>query len=209
MRKKSYNKNDVIKVAFMGAAASGKSSIVQRLIKGDDSHFSEDYQPTVFEFHDFESKAGNTSKVTLQISDTAGAFSFPAMDRLTIQKSDVIVVVFDLSSTESLKHAVIRARDVKEQNPKKPILVIGNKSDLGKRVSSKMELEHHFTCHLQLSYLETSAKYEKIRGELIQRISEEFSLSNGPFDVKRSRKPLSAKLKRRLSKSTENLLDLF
>ena len=202
MRKKSF-KHDLIKVAFMGAAASGKSSIVQRLIGG---HFSEEYEPTVFEFHNFENKA---SSVTFHISDTAGAFSFPAMDRLTIQKSDVIVVVFDLSSTESLKQAVLLSKNVKEQNSKKPILVIGNKSDLGKRVSTKMELEYHFTCHLQYSYLEISAKFEENREELIQRISEEFALSNGPFDVKRSRKPLSAKLKRKLSKSTENLLDMF
>lgn len=205
MRKKSFKEHDLIKVAFMGAAASGKTSIVQRLVGG---HFSEEYEPTVFEFHDFESKTNNL-KVKMEISDTAGAFSFPAMDRLTIQKSDVVVIVFDLSSSDSLRHAVLLTKDVKEQNPKKPILVIGNKLDLGIRVTTKSELEYHFTCHLQHSYLETSAKFETSCDELIQRISEEFALSNGPYDVKRSRKPLSAKLKRRLSKSTENILDMF
>ena len=197
----------LIKVAFMGAAASGKSSIVQRLIGG---RFFEDYQPTVFEFYNSEYKMNKTCRLCLQISDTAGAFSFPAMDRLTIQKADVIVVVFDLTSSSSLKRAEELIKNIKEQHPKKSILVVGNKSDLPHRVSCKKSLDQRLSCSNEHTYVETSAKFDKNVGhELVKKISEEFALSNGPFDVKQSHKPLSAKLKRKFAESTENLLDLF
>jgi len=195
-----------IKVAFMGAAKTGKSSLVQRLIGGD---FNQDYEPTVFEFYNHESKLDNNSRVCLQISDTSGAFDFPAMDRLTIQKSDVVVVVFDLTSISSLKHVVRLTNQIKQENPKKAVLVIGNKSDLPYRVVHKKELERHVTCIMHHTYVEMSAKCDGNMSELIHRISEEFALSNGPYDVKRSEKPFGAKLKKGLSKSTESLLDLF
>ncbi|XP_066922315.1 GTP-binding protein drn-1-like [Clytia hemisphaerica] len=205
MRKKSF-REEFVKVAFMGPGASGKTCIVHRLVG---KKFSEEYEPTVFDFYDYESKVDNTCRLSLQISDTAGAFSFPAMDRLTIQKSDVVVVVFDLTSMGSLKQAMKLAKEIRGDNPKKAVLVIGNKSDLALRVAAKKELENTITCNLQMGYCELSAKYDDVSADLIPRIAEEFAISKGPYDVKRSRKPLSAKFKRKLSKSTENLLDLF
>ena len=205
-RRMSRDEEVNIKVAFMGAARTGKSSLVQRLIDGD---LNEDYEPTVFEFYNHESKLDNNCRICLQISDTSGAFNFPAMDRLTIQKSDVVVLVFDLTSMLSLKHVVSLANQIKRDNPKKAILVIGNKSDLLNRVAPKKELEYHVTSTMQHTYVEMSAKCDRNMSDLMHRISEEFELSNGPFNTKKSQKPMSSIMKRKFSKSAENLLDLL
>lgn len=206
-RRNSFPDNMKIKVAFMGAAASGKSSIVQRLVNGS---FFDIYQPTVFEFYNYETKFEKTCQLSLQISDTAGSFSFPAMDRLTIQKSDIVLVVFDLTSLESLKRAEELIKIIKGENPKKSILVVGNKSDLPHRVSCKKSLDMRLSCSNQYSYIETSAKFDTDVGyDVMKMISEEFVLSNGPFGIKQSLKSLSAKLKKKFAESTENLLDLF
>jgi len=127
------------------------------------------------------------------------------MDRLTIQKSDVVVVVFDLTSISSLKHVVRLTNQIKQENPKKAVLVIGNKSDLPYRVVHKKEL----TCIMHHTYVEMSAKCDGNMSDLVQKISEEFELSNGPFSTKKAQKPMSSLLKRKLSKSAENLLDLL
>lgn len=198
----------LVKVAFMGAAYSGKSAIVQRLVTG--KFFEDVYDPTVFDFHEFESIVDNTYRLCFQISDTAGEFSFPAMDRLTIQKVDIVVVVFDMTSSRSLKRCEELMKKIKEINPKKSIMVIGNKTDLPHRILPKRNLELRLSSNHEHTYFETSAKLDKNAGhELIKRISEEFAISRGPFDVKQSRKPISAKLKRKFAESTENLLDLF
>ena len=195
-----------IKVAFMGAEASGKSSIVQRLVRGI---FFDDYQPTVFEFYSYETTFNSTWRVRLQISDTAGSFSFPAMDRLTIQKSDVVVVVFDLTSLSSLKRAEEFFKIIKNENPNKSILLVGNKSDLPHRVACKMSLEQRLSFSNQHSYIETSVKFNENAGhDVIKMIVEEFALSKGP-GVTQSQKPLSVKLLKKFAESTENLLDLF
>lgn len=206
-RKNSFPDNMEIKVAFMGAAASGKSSIVQRLVSGT---FFDDHQPTVFEFYNYETRFDNTCRLSLQISDTTGSFSFPAMDRLTIQKSDVIVVVFDLTLLSSLERAEELIKNIKDEYPNKPIVVVGNKSDLPHPVDCKKSLDQRLSCNSQHTYIETSAKFDKDVGyDVMKMISEEFALSNGPFGVKQSHKPLSAKLKKKFAESTENLFDLF
>ena len=206
-RQNSFLDAGGIKVAFMGAEASGKSSIVQRLVSGI---FFDDYQPTVFEFYNYETTFNNTHRFRLQISDTAGSFSFPAMDRLTIQKSDVIVVVFDLTSLNSLKRAEGLIMIIKNENPNKPILVVGNKSDLPHSVAFKMSLHQRLSFSNQHTYFETSVKFNENAGfDLIKMIVEEFALSKGPFVVTQSQKPLSVKLLKKFAESAENLLDLF
>ena len=206
IRKKSrVDQEFVINVAFMGSAASGKTTIVHRLMG---KKFHQHYNPTVFDFYDYESKVDNTCRLSLQISDTAGAFSFPAMDRLTIQKSDVVVVVFDLTSMSSLNHAESLIKDIKRQCPRKAILIIGNKSDQPHRIASKRRLNERVTCNFEHSYIETSAKLnDDIAIDLLQRIKEEFALLEGPYDIKRSEKPFSSKLRKQFSRSTLSLRD--
>eukprot|EP00924_Labyrinthula_sp_SR-Ha-C_P009175 maker-scaffold_2-augustus-gene-15.28-mRNA-1 protein AED:0.23 eAED:0.23 QI:252/0/1/1/0/1/2/60/183 len=76
---------------------------------------------------------GETSKI--KILDTAGQDSFESMRAHWIQEKDAYVLVFSLDDADSFKELsrfldLIKEVCVKENKLRKPIMLVGNKSDL-------------------------------------------------------------------------------
>ncbi|XP_015211433.1 rasd family member 4 [Lepisosteus oculatus] len=146
-----------VRLVFLGAAGVGKTALIRRFLQDT---FETKYRRTVEELHSKEYEVGG-AKVTIEIMDTSGSYSFPAMRKLSIQSSDACALVYAIDDPESLE-AVRSLRDeileVKEDKSA-PIVVVGNKADRedGRRVSSGDVLS---TVELDWNsrFLEASAK---------------------------------------------------
>ncbi|XP_061605130.1 rasd family member 4 [Phyllopteryx taeniolatus] len=116
-----------VRLVFLGAAGVGKTALIQRFLKDT---FETKHRRTVEELHRKEYEVGGV-KVNVNIMDTSGSYSFPAMRRLSIQNSDAFALVYAVNDPASLE-VVKRLRDeILELKEDKytPIVVIGNKID--------------------------------------------------------------------------------
>uniref|UniRef100_A0A8C6WXA3 Rasd family member 4 n=1 Tax=Neogobius melanostomus TaxID=47308 RepID=A0A8C6WXA3_9GOBI len=146
-----------VRLVFLGAAGVGKTALIQRFLKDT---FDPKHRRTVEELHRKVYEVGGV-KVTINIMDTSGSYSFPAMRKLSIQNSDAFALVYavdDPSSLESVKQLREEILEVKEDKYT-PIVVIGNKIDRHneRQVSSEDVLS---TVELDWNncFLESSAK---------------------------------------------------
>lgn len=70
---------------------------------------------------------------TLQITDTTGSHQFPAMQRLSVSKGHAFVLVYSVTSKQSLEELgpiIMMLKEVKgDQLADAPIMLVGNKKD--------------------------------------------------------------------------------
>lgn len=181
-------KQSEVRLVFLGAAGVGKTALIRRFLNGS---FRPEHCRTVDELHRTERRLGGVT-VTVSIMDTSGSYPFPAMRRLSIQKSHAFALVYAVTDPESLE-AVKSLRDeileVKEDK-RAPIVVIGNKADRcgerrvsGEDVSSTVELDWNG------SFLEASAKddvnVQEAFGELLQRADPPARRETSPEERRR------------------------
>ena len=117
----------VIDVLFLGAAKVGKTNLVRRLL---DREFQDDYSPTVYDvFH--KEIVNDNGKVTFQITDMSGFYSFPPMRRIAVSRSDVLVLVYEIGNEKSYKEIGRLKEEIEQQRAECPIniIVVGNKLD--------------------------------------------------------------------------------
>ncbi|KAK6300375.1 GTP-binding protein Rhes [Coregonus clupeaformis] len=165
-----------VRLVFLGAAGVGKTALIRRFLQDT---FEPKHRRTVEEMHSKEYDIGG-SKVTVEILDTSGSYSFPAMRKLSIQNSDAFALVYAVDDAESLE-AVKSLRDeileVKEDKHI-PIVVVGNKADragsdrqvAADDVLSTVELDWNN------SYVETSAKENDNVMEVFRELLQQTNL---------------------------------
>ncbi len=94
--------------------------------------FKDSYVPTIEDTYR-QVIANNKIVCTLQITDTTGSHQFPAMQRLNIQKGHAFVLVYSITSKQSLEELKPIYKDIVELKGGKgvvyPIILIGNKCD--------------------------------------------------------------------------------
>ncbi|KAF7655105.1 hypothetical protein LDENG_00060790 [Lucifuga dentata] len=165
-----------VRLVFLGSAGVGKTALIRRFLQDS---FEPKHRRTVEELHSKEYDIGGV-KVTVEIMDTSGSYSFPAMRKLSIQNSDAFALVYAVNDPESLE-AVKSLRDeileIKEDKYT-PIVVVGNKVDREeeRQVSSEDVLS---TVELDWnnSYLEVSAKEN---ANVMELFKELLQLANLP-----------------------------
>uniref|UniRef100_A0A336LD11 CSON007911 protein n=2 Tax=Culicoides sonorensis TaxID=179676 RepID=A0A336LD11_CULSO len=159
------------RVVVFGAGGVGKSSLVLRFIKGT---FKDSYIPTIEDTYR-QVISCNKNICTLQITDTTGSHQFPAMQRLSITKMHACILVYSVSSRQSLEELrqiwalikELRAADLTSI----PVMLVGNKCD------ESAELREVSTAEGQaeaatwgVSFMETSAKTNHNVTELFQEL---------------------------------------
>jgi len=154
-------KGDVIPyydVAVLGDTASGKSSIIERLLSGT---FTQTYTPTAAEVYMTTLCEDDKRIACLKLFDTAGGFEFPMMLRLTIKKCQAFFVVYSVGSSKSLEIAKQQLEEITETKGKcVPRVLVGNKSDL--EITKEREISFDTGLQTAVQYgcafIETSAK---------------------------------------------------
>ncbi|KPP69037.1 GTP-binding protein Rhes-like [Scleropages formosus] len=146
-----------VRLVFFGAAGVGKTALIQRFLQ---DRFEHRYKRTVEELHSVEYES-HGAHICVEIMDTSGSYSFPAMRKLCIRHSDAFALVYSVCDPESFEE-VQRLRDeILELKEDKftPITVVGNKVDLEKERQVRTE-NSASTVELDwnASLVETSAK---------------------------------------------------
>lgn len=160
--------NDYSVVVF-GAGGVGKSSLVLRFVKGT---FRDTYIPTVEDTYR-QVISCDKSVCTLQITDTTGSHQFPAMQRLSISKGHAFVLVYSITSRQSLeelKPIYQQILSIKGSVEAIPIMLVGNKSDeISQREVDTSQGEAQAK-QWKCAFMETSAKANTNVTELFQEL---------------------------------------
>ena len=142
------------KITFIGDQSTGKTSLITRFKHGS---FDGQYQATIGV--DFMSKTvfvGGTS-VRLQLWDSAGQDRFTSLIPSYLRDSLAVVMVFDLSSRQSLSNLSTWLEYVRNSRGEDvQIFVVGNKSDLSNRLPTTEGAA--FAEKIGATYFEVSAK---------------------------------------------------
>eukprot|EP00761_Pharyngomonas_kirbyi_P010940 gb/GECH01010963.1/.p1 GENE.gb/GECH01010963.1/~~gb/GECH01010963.1/.p1 ORF type:complete len:307 (+),score=64.87 gb/GECH01010963.1/:1-921(+) len=134
-----------IKLVMLGKCGVGKSATTVQFIQ---HMFLEEYDPTIEDSYrkilylqHYNRELDRSHSVVLDILDTAGPEEYSAMRDVWLRLSDVLIFVFDLSDSSSLKyHEDIISQWQRIKKPKLAVLV-GNKSDLIGSEISENEIE--------------------------------------------------------------------
>ena len=133
-------KKILAKVVVLGNVGVGKTTLINQYV--DDNQHNYNKPPTIgTDFRKKEVKIGFTT-VTLQIWDTAGQEQFNSMAYSLFRGANALVLVFDLTDRESFEALKNWKRIFFDKaNPRDygsfPVVVIGNKTDLSRRVSEE------------------------------------------------------------------------
>ncbi|XP_044306508.1 GTP-binding protein Di-Ras3 [Varanus komodoensis] len=156
------------RVVVFGAAGVGKSSLVLRFVRGT---FRETYIPTIEDTYR-QVISCDKNICTLQITDTTGSHQFPAMQRLSISKGHAFMLVYSVTSRQSieeLQSIYEQICQIKGDIQKVPIMLVGNKSDDTQREVDASEGEV-LAMKWKCSFMETSAKMNYNVQELFQEL---------------------------------------
>ncbi|KAK0393342.1 hypothetical protein QR680_000160 [Steinernema hermaphroditum] len=164
----SEQSNDY-RVAVFGAGGVGKSSIVLRFVKGT---FSENYVPTIEDTYRQVISCNQKNVCTLQITDTTGSHQFPAMQRLSINKGNAFVLIYSVTSKQSLEELrpiLLMLKEVKgEALAEVPIMLVGNKRDEDSRREVARDYGELLASKWGTGFIETSAKNNENITELFR-----------------------------------------
>ncbi|KAK2519159.1 Diras2 [Columba livia] len=147
----------------------GKSSLVLRFVKGT---FRESYIPTIEDTYR-QVISCDKSICTLQITDTTGSHQFPAMQRLSISKGHAFILVYSITSRQSLeelKPIYEQICQIKGDVESIPIMLVGNKNDENQNREVDSSEGEAMAKKWKCAFMETSAKLNHNVKELFQEL---------------------------------------
>ena len=150
------DKNQKLILFLLGNSAVGKTSFIKRYVNdiSDDN-----YQPTIgIDFFSKMIKLETGEYLKLLFYDTAGQERYKSISMNLIKNTDGIFLMYDVTeqrSFEEINGWIGSIKEVKGDNF--PIILIGNKCELEKRVITKVEGEK-FAKEQGFSFIETSCK---------------------------------------------------
>ncbi|KAM0681240.1 hypothetical protein GINT2_000438 [Glugoides intestinalis] len=159
----------LFKIVVIGDANVGKTNIISRLVKNEFVEHSKstigvDFATKTFKFDD--------SLIKVQLWDTAGQERYHALISAYYRGSSGAVIVYDVTSKQTLEHGYTTWLKNLESATKDniPKMLLGNKSDLSdQRTISKAEGERA-ALERKMAFFETSA----LTGDNIQDAFEAF-----------------------------------
>ncbi|NXH68590.1 DIRA2 protein, partial [Hydrobates tethys] len=160
--------NDYRVVVFR-AGGVGKSSFVLRFVKGT---FRECYIPTIEDTYR-QVISCDKSICTLQITDTTGSHQFPAMQCLSISKGHAFILVYSITSRQSLeelKPIYEQICQIKGDVESIPIMLVGNKNDENQNREVDSSEGEAMAKKWKCAFMETSAKLNHNVKELFQEL---------------------------------------
>ncbi|KAK7003814.1 GTP-binding protein Rhes, partial [Biomphalaria glabrata] len=146
------------RLVVMGAAQVGKTAIISQFLY---DQFVTEYKATIEELHRGEYDM-NGVHLTLDILDTAGSHSFPAMRKLAIDTGDAFVLVYSVDDEASFQEISNLRQQILDERPDNdvPIVIVANKTDIGEsRRAILPETAESLVClDWGNGYVEASAK---------------------------------------------------
>ena len=139
---------------MFGAGAVGKTSLLLRYVKDS---FSDSLKKTIGSNFLIKDVVIDNKKVRLLLWDIGGQAQFQKLRRIYFKGSQGAFGVYDVTSSDSLMKIPGWVSSInKSVNKEIPMLLVGNKIDLERKVSR--EEGEELATRLKCEYLETSAK---------------------------------------------------
>lgn len=157
------------KLCLLGYYSVGKSSIIRQYISNS---FDPHEESTIGGA--FTSKKMNYKNqiVTFDIWDTAGQERYNSLAPMYYRNANCSLIVFDITSMESFIVAKNWVTQLKTEDPKMLLILVGNKCDLeDNRQVSEQEIFRYVQEHT-LVYFETSAKTKFNVENVFSKINE-------------------------------------
>lgn len=172
---------DLIKIVVSGPTNSGKSSIIERYLKGN---FDPSYKYTVGV--DFRYKLIRDEKrrpIKIHIWDTCGLKHFRDLIKLYNHDAHVIVYTFDINDESSLKECM-EIINQSELRPDIKLYLVGNKSDLLSHDYENKEVDD-ICANQNIEFIRCSAKSGENIDSLFERIvaNHKYKLNNINIDI--------------------------
>ena len=118
-------------IVTLGDGQVGKTSIILRYIENS---FSLNYLSTIgIDSKIKKVKLSNGEEVKVKISDTAGQERFKSIASNYMKKANGILLVYDITNPKSFEDINNWFSEIKQDDNPKPIILIGNKSDMSDR----------------------------------------------------------------------------
>uniref|UniRef100_A0A8R1DSU3 GTP-binding protein Di-Ras2 n=1 Tax=Caenorhabditis japonica TaxID=281687 RepID=A0A8R1DSU3_CAEJA len=159
------------RVAVFGAGGVGKSSITQRFVKGT---FNDNYVPTIEDTYRQVISCNQKNVCTLQITDTTGSHQFPAMQRLSVSKGNAFILIYSVTSKQSMAELAPIIEMLKEVKgaaiSEVPIMLVGNKKDEDAKREVSTGAGEKVASQMGCGFIETSAKNNENIMELFQQL---------------------------------------
>ncbi|GIY20389.1 hypothetical protein CDAR_268981 [Caerostris darwini] len=158
------------KLVVLGPGGVGKTSLVVQYLEG---FFTSSYKPTVEDYYRSTIQMPDGMFHAVQILDTAGTLTFPAMRELNIRSGRGFILVFSVDNVTSFTEAIKMwdmIQEIRGQNV--PVVLVGNKTDLDteREVTQEMIQEVITSPSRVCRYIETSAKSNQNVSQLFQEL---------------------------------------
>lgn len=154
------------KLVLLGESGVGKSSLVLRLVK--DEWLENQHSTVGASFFRYSCLVDESVTVNFDIWDTAGQERYKSLASMYYRGSAAALVVYDITSTESIERAKYWIRELKANSPETVVCLVGNKSDLENQRKVSVEDGQAYANELGLLFSEASAK----EGTKVQKIFE-------------------------------------
>ena len=158
----------LIRLVLLGDSTVGKTNLVLRFTE---NVFSDNSLPTLGQ--DFKSKLITLkSKKTAKINiwDTAGQERYMSINKSIYQKVDGVMLVYDITNSETFTNTENWIKEIKEFNHNMPIMLVGNKADLNNERIVEYEEGKKYADDNKLKFIEVSA----LNGENVDKAFIEF-----------------------------------
>ena len=186
------NYDDKCQLLIIGNSIVGKTSI---LTKYTSKTYNENYVATVGLDYFTKDEIIDNKTIRVKIWDTAGQERYKAITKCFFQRAQGIMIVYDVTNKKSFDDLKMWIDSINSQSKltedleNMPIILIGNKIDIPKRVIDK-ETAINFAKEQNLDYYETSAKTGKgvdtAIQELVKKVMVYISKKNGRDNLRLS-----------------------
>ena len=148
-------RNESIKIVFLGESNVGKTCLVKRYIQGE---MGDGYSSTNASYH-LKTIKVNEKYYECQLWDTSGYEKFRALTKIFINDSDIVVLVYDITNRNSFLQLEFWLDAVIEKMGKEIyFILVGNKSDLFMDEKIKEETGNKFAKIIKSKFILASAK---------------------------------------------------
>ena len=148
----------VLPLMLLGDGQVGKTSLILRLTG---NQFNDSQLTTVGKESYVQQEVLHGYELKMKIWDTAGQERFKSMSVQVIKNSDAVILVYAINDKNSFKALDLWLRKLNETSDltKKPIIIIGNKSDVEESKRQVTEAEGRLYAESKgYHFYETSAK---------------------------------------------------
>ena len=181
------------KVILVGEAGVGKTCLIKQYVY---KTFDSEEIPTIAGVELYKELNLNNEKIRLTIWDTCGQERFRSINKIFMNKSNIVILVYDITKSESFKELQNYWYKTVVSNLGKDIIygVAANKTDLFADEKVNAKDGFNYAQSIGAIFKETSStihdSIEELFKGLAMKYLKKFSKNkkNGTFDIKNSKK---------------------